>query len=78
MRERAAATQCASLKLQSAVMSHTQKELKQAAMVAESQAVACVEESQQLYKHAEQTQVSIYICVHMKCPNYILLDVSAG
>ena len=50
------ATQCAALTLQCAVMCHTKKGLEQAAQDAESKAVACIEESQQLYRHAEQTQ----------------------
>lgn len=38
-------------------MSHTKKDLERAAKAAESQAVGSIEESQQLHRHAEQTQV---------------------
>lgn len=55
--QRAVDTQCAALKLQCAVMSHTKEDLEQVASAAESKAVACIEESQQLHRHAEQTQV---------------------
>jgi hypothetical protein len=55
------ATQCAAVKLQCAVMSHTIKDLERAAKAADLKAVASIQESQQLHRHAEHTQVFLLI-----------------
>jgi hypothetical protein len=42
-------------------MSHTIKDLERAAKAADLKAVAGIQESQQLHKHAEHTQVFLFL-----------------
>jgi hypothetical protein len=55
-------------------MSHTKKDLERAAEAADSNAAACIEESQQLHGHAEQTQVYPELLFELaSCPFSVLL-----